>query len=50
VSLTRKKKPVVAPRERPTIREVAKLAGVGLMTVSRVINEHPSVKPKTKKK
>ena len=50
MSLTRKKKPAVARRERPTIREVAKLAGVGLMTVSRVINEHPSVKPKTKKR
>lgn len=50
MSLTRKKKPGVAHRERPTIREVAKLAGVGLMTVSRVINDHPSVKPKTKKK
>lgn len=50
MSLTRKKKPGVARRERPTIREVAKLAGVGLMTVSRVINEHPSVKLKTKKK
>jgi LacI family transcriptional regulator len=34
----------------PTIREVAKLAGVALMTVSRVINDHPSVRPKTKKK
>ena len=50
MSLTRKKKSGVVRRERPTIREVAKLAGVGLMTVSRVINEHPSVKPKTKKK
>jgi LacI family transcriptional regulator len=37
-------------RELPTIREVAKLAGVALMTVSRVINEHPAVRPKTKKK
>jgi LacI family transcriptional regulator len=41
-----------SPRHRnlPTIREVAKLAGVGLMTVSRVINDHPAVRPKTKKK
>jgi LacI family transcriptional regulator len=31
----------------PTIREVAKLARVGLMTVSRVINHHPSVRPST---
>jgi LacI family transcriptional regulator len=37
-------------REMPTIREVAKLAGVGLMTVSRVINEQPTVRPKTRKK
>jgi LacI family transcriptional regulator len=37
-------------RELPTIREVAKLAGVGLMTVSRVINDHPAVRLKTKKK
>ena len=34
----------------PTIREVAKLARVGLMTVSRVINNHPSVRPTTRKK
>jgi LacI family transcriptional regulator len=34
----------------PTIRDVAKLAKVGLMTVSRVINNHPSVRPTTKKK
>lgn len=47
---TRKRGPVTIRRERPTIREVAKLAGVGLMTVSRVINDHPSVKVKTKKK
>jgi len=51
MSLTAKRK----PRESgtpgiPTIREVAKLAGVALMTVSRVINDHPSVRPKTKKK
>lgn len=34
----------------PTIREVAKLARVGLMTVSRVINNSPSVRPSTRKK
>lgn len=34
----------------PTIREVAKVARVGLMTVSRVINDHPSVRPSTRKK
>jgi LacI family transcriptional regulator len=34
----------------PTIKDVARLAKVGLMTVSRVINNHPSVRPSTKKK
>jgi len=36
--------------KKPTIREVAKLARVGLMTVSRVINNHPSVRTSTRKK
>ncbi|HEY4356434.1 MAG TPA: LacI family DNA-binding transcriptional regulator [Acidobacteriaceae bacterium] len=45
-----KKKLGAVRRERPTIREVAIAAGVGLMTVSRVINNHPSVKVKTRKK
>lgn len=39
-----------APERPPTIREVAKLAHVGLMTVSRVINNHPRVRPGTLKK
>lgn len=34
----------------PTIRDVAKVARVGLMTVSRVINNHPSVRVSTRKK
>ncbi len=38
------------PERPPTIREVAKLAHVGLMTVSRVINNHPRVRPSTLKK
>jgi len=46
---SRKRRPS-AHRGLPTIREVAKLAGVALMTVSRVINDHPSVRPQTKKK
>jgi LacI family transcriptional regulator len=51
MALAAKRKPRGgAQRGQPTIREVAKLAGVGLMTVSRVINDHPSVRPKTKKK
>lgn len=36
--------------QNPTIREVAQLARVGVMTVSRVINDHPSVRPATRKK
>ncbi len=35
---------------RPTLREVARRAGVGVMTVSRVINNHASVQPSTRKK
>lgn len=51
MSLTAKRKTRGAARPGiPTIREVAKLAGVALMTVSRVINDHPSVRPKTRKK
>lgn len=34
----------------PTVHDVAKLAGVGLMTVSRVINNQPKVKPSTRKR
>jgi len=37
-------------KSTPTIRDVAKLAHVGLMTVSRVMNNHPSVRPVTRKK
>jgi LacI family transcriptional regulator len=32
----------------PTLEEVAQLAGVSRSTVSRVINEHPSVRPETR--
>jgi LacI family transcriptional regulator len=34
----------------PTIIDVAREASVGVMTVSRVINNHPSVKPTTRSK
>ena len=34
----------------PTVRDVARLAKVGVMTVSRVINDHPSVRPATRKR
>ena len=37
-------------KERVTIYEVAKVAGVSLATVSRVINNADSVKPETKRK
>lgn len=35
------------PRHRPTIRQVAALAGVGIKTVSRVINGEPNVSEAT---
>jgi LacI family transcriptional regulator len=34
---------------RPTIKEVASMAGVSTQTVSRVINERPDVSPETRK-
>jgi len=34
----------------PTIRDVAKTADVALMTVSRVLNNHPSIRPTTRVK
>jgi LacI family transcriptional regulator/LacI family repressor for deo operon, udp, cdd, tsx, nupC, and nupG len=34
----------------PTIHDVARVAGVGIGTVSRVLNEHPSVRPATREK
>jgi LacI family transcriptional regulator len=33
---------------KPTIRDVARLAGVGVGSVSRVVNKHAAVKPKTR--
>lgn len=35
---------------RPTIKEVASIAGVSTQTVSRVINERPDVAPETRKR
>ncbi|WP_416961902.1 LacI family DNA-binding transcriptional regulator [Streptomyces sp. Agncl-13] len=37
--------PPRSPRSRPTMREVAALAGVAIKTVSRVVNEVPTVDP-----
>lgn len=37
----------VPPRQRPTMRHVAALAGVGIKTVSRVINGEPNVSDAT---
>ena len=33
-----------------TIKEIAKEAGVGIATVSRVLNNHPNVSEETRKK
>src|SRR5438477_2208716 len=38
-------KDVIAPTRRPTMVDVAALAGVGLKTVSRVVNGEPGVSP-----
>ncbi|WP_038047300.1 substrate-binding domain-containing protein [Thermus caliditerrae] len=35
-------------KRKPTIHEVAARAGVGLGTVSRVLNNHPAVRPETR--
>ena len=34
----------------PTIKDIAKLCGVGVSTVSRAINNHPDINPETKAK
>lgn len=34
----------------PTIKDIAKICGVGVSTVSRAINNHPDINPETKKK
>ena len=35
---------------QPTIHDVARMAGVGIGTVSRVLNKHPSVRPATRER
>ncbi|MFN8624025.1 MAG: LacI family DNA-binding transcriptional regulator [Chloroflexota bacterium] len=39
-----------APPPRPTLRDVAALAGVGFKTVSRVVNGEPGVSPETQRR
>jgi LacI family transcriptional regulator len=41
-------KPAATLHNKPTIRDVARLAGVGVGSVSRVVNKYSSVKPKTR--
>ena len=38
-------KRLIEPKRRPTMVDVAALAGVGLKTVSRVVNGEPGVSP-----
>lgn len=38
----------MSSKRKPTIHEVAHLAKVGIGTVSRVLNNHPSVRPETR--
>src|SRR6185437_16799636 len=38
------------PKKRATLEDVAREAGVGAMTVSRTINQHPYVSEQTAKK
>jgi DNA-binding LacI/PurR family transcriptional regulator len=39
-----------ASGRRPSIRDVARLANVSYQTVSRVLNDHPSVRPETRER
>lgn len=39
-----------SPRPRAGMRDVAVLAGVSTQTVSRVINEHPNIRPETRER
>lgn len=36
--------------DRPTMREVAETAGVSISTVSRVLSDHPDVRPETRRR
>ena len=41
---------IIGGNQVPSIKDVADLAGVGVGTVSRVINNHAAVKPGTREK
>jgi DNA-binding LacI/PurR family transcriptional regulator len=41
-------RPVRAMARRPVMADVARLAGVSHQTVSRVVNDHPNVRPQTR--
>ena len=36
--------------EEITIKDIARMCGVGVSTVSRAINNHPDINPETKQK
>jgi DNA-binding LacI/PurR family transcriptional regulator len=42
--------PTPAPRGKPVMMDVARLAGVSHQTVSRVLNDHPSVRRETRER
>ena len=48
--MTSRKGPEDGPRKRPTINDIARLAGVSKKTVSRVINKSPFVREDTREK
>ncbi|SKC50500.1 LacI family DNA-binding transcriptional regulator [Krasilnikoviella flava] len=41
---------MASPAEKPNIRQVAQLAGVSHMTVSRVLNDHPNIREATRRR
>ncbi|MCZ2261088.1 MULTISPECIES: LacI family DNA-binding transcriptional regulator [unclassified Isoptericola] len=41
---------MASPADKPNIRQVAQLAGVSHMTVSRVLNDHPNIREATRRR
>ncbi|MFE5292747.1 LacI family DNA-binding transcriptional regulator [Isoptericola sp. NPDC056618] len=41
---------MASPADKPNIRQVAQLAGVSHMTVSRVLNDHPNIRDATRRR